>query len=210
MSVSNYHQMGEWPRLPDSPDQPHSFTAEQLVIKTEKVAFHDYWWAGIVIPHAIAQCFFTLADLLILQRVVSNVLEAQPDSVKTRVRRLSAAVLVLFSLLNLVNVASMIACGVVNIQAGHEFLRSSALYRSGDNTTAAKMLHAANDFNDQSNQIQGVRCFQTHVLCTYLCVIVFAGRADFRSGQYGFHRPRVFPRWYLCVAHASPGADYTK
>jgi hypothetical protein len=179
MSVRHYHEMGAWPRLPASPDQPHTFTTAELIYKTEKVAFHDYWWAGIVIPHAIAQCFFTLADLLILQCVVSNVHEVQPDSVKTRVKRLSAAVFVLFLLLNFVNVASMIACGVVNIQAGHKFLRSSALYRSGDNATAASMLHAANDLNDLSNRIQGVRCFQIRALCTCLCVIVFAGWANF-------------------------------
>jgi hypothetical protein len=177
MSMRFYYEMGPWPVA----NQQHLFTTPDLIRQTENVAFHDYWWAGIVIPHAIAQCLFTFADLLILQRVVSNVFEAQNQSFKSRLKRLSTVVTVIFLQLNLVNVASMIACGVLAIEAGHDFLRSSAAYRGGDNQSATSFLDDANMINDRANRIQGARRSQQYLpiltlLLTYPC---FADWIDF-------------------------------
>jgi hypothetical protein len=167
MSMRAYFEMGSWPRL--AAGQRNPFTNAELIYKTEIVAIHDYWWAGNVIPHAIAQFFFTVADLLILQRVVSNVTEAQPVAVKIRIKRLSYCVALLLSLLNAANIASMLACGAFNIEAGHEFLRASAAFRGGNHDTGAAILHDANVFNDQSNQIQGARFFSATFLILTLC-----------------------------------------
>lgn len=149
-SLSNFYQMGYWP----GNLKAQLFTNAQLAEMTERVAFHDYWWAGIVISHAFEQLFTTFADLLILERLSGKVLEE--TSVKERTRRLSHVLIVIFLILNVTNIGVMIACGAYNVRAGHEYLRSSAAYRRDDNFTGAELLSGANSYNDRANNIQGV------------------------------------------------------
>ena len=163
MSLSNFYRMEYWPGTRPA-QQP---TDNQLADTTERTAFHDYWWAGIVIPHAIQQCFMTFADLFILERLASKVVDSQGQSVKIRAKRLSTAAAVTFLLLNLASIGLMLGCGVYCFFAGHDYLRSSAAYRSGDNFTGAQFNVDANRFNDLANNIQGVICWLPHKRCDW-------------------------------------------
>jgi len=166
MSLSNFYRMEYWPGTRPAQEP----TNNQLADITERTAFHDYWWAGIVIPHAIQQCFMTFADLFILERLASRVVESLTQSVKIRVKRLSTAAYVIFLLLNLASIGLMLGCGIYNIFAGHDYLRSSAAYRSGDNFTGAQFNVDANHFNDLANNVQGVSCWLRHEPCNLISV----------------------------------------